>query len=93
MRYSITSSNLRNFQRIGKNVSIGKNGILNPLGILHTTKFLALEEALNIYMDYLMCWCLLKQTTCEMKALQVQALHFNVYIQQWLHEEQGAKFM
>ena len=31
---------------------------------------------------------LLRQTTCEMEALQVQ-----VYIQQWLHDYQGAKFM
>ena len=29
-----------------------------------------------------------KQTTCEMKTLQVQ-----VYIQQWFHDEKGAKFM
>ena len=29
-----------------------------------------------------------KQTTCEMKTLQVQ-----VYIQQWLQDEQGAKFI
>ena len=29
-----------------------------------------------------------KQTTCEVKALRVQ-----VYIQQWFHDEQGAKFI
>ena len=44
MRYSITSSNLRNFQRIGKNVSIGKNGILNPLGILHIQQIFGLRR-------------------------------------------------
>ena len=29
-----------------------------------------------------------KQTTCEMEAIQVE-----VYIQQWFHDEQGAKLM
>ena len=42
-----------------------------------TTKLMALGKAPNIYIDYLS-----RQTTCEMK----------VYIQQWFHDEQGAKF-
>ena len=29
-----------------------------------------------------------KQATCEMKALQVQG-----YIQEWFHDERGAKFI
>ena len=37
---------------------------------------------------YLLFDVLLKQTTCEMKTLQVE-----VYIQQWFHHEQGTKFM
>ena len=33
-------------------------------------------------------WCFTQVETQEMKALQLQ-----VYIQQWFHDEQGAKFM
>ena len=45
--------------------------------------------------EFLTFWCLYKisdvlskQKTCEMKALRVE-----VYIQQWFHDEQGAKLM
>ena len=64
--------------------SIGKNGILNPLRILCIQQtFWSLIKTLN---ESMACVVLHKQTTCEMKTLQVQ-----VYIQQWFYEEQGAK--
>ena len=85
MRYSITW-NLRIYQRIVKTMfPTVKNGILNPLGILRILQnfWLFDPECLYKISDVLS-----QQTTCEMKALQVQA-----YIQQWFHDEQGAKFM
>ena len=54
---------------------LGKNKFNSIGNSAHTTEFLTFR-------------CLLKQTTCRMKALQVQ-----VYIQQWFHDEQGGKFM
>ena len=59
----------------------------------YITKPLALAKALNKYVDYwiYIYWLfdvLPKQTTCEMKAFQVQ-----LYIQQWFLEEKEVKFM
>ena len=50
------TSNLRIYQRIGKNMfSAGKNWILNTLGILCIPQnFFALGKVINIYINYLM---------------------------------------
>ena len=86
MRYSITS-NLRVYQRIGKNMfSPGKSWILNTLRILSIPQnFWSRKGPEYLYQLFDV---LPKQTTCEMKALHV----IQVYIQQWFHDEQGAKF-
>ena len=50
MRYSISTSNLRIYQRIGNNMfSVGKNFEHNGNSV-HTEESLALGNALNIYM-------------------------------------------
>ena len=68
MWYSITS-NLRIYQRIGKNMfSIGKNGVLNPLGILHISQSRMFGLRKDPEYLYQLSDVLPKQT-CEMKAL------------------------
>ena len=51
---------------------------------VNTVEFLVLVKALN--KDNELFVVLLKQTTCEMKTLQV-------YIHEWFYEERGAKFI
>ena len=85
MRYSIIS-NLRIYQRIGKTCF--------PLGKIEfwtLWEFCVYHIIFGIWKGceylYQLFDVLPKQTTCEMKALQVQ-----VYIQQWFDDEQEAKF-
>ena len=55
MGYSISITNLRIFQRIGKNMfSTAKNVILNIGNSVNTMEFLALGKALNTFINYLM---------------------------------------
>ena len=53
---------------------------------VHTTVFLASGKGFEY--SYWLFDLLPKQTTCEMKVLQVQ-----VFIQHWFYDEQRAKFM
>ena len=47
--------NLRIYERFGKSMFfIGKNGILSPLEIQHTTEILGIGKVFNIYAEYLM---------------------------------------
>ena len=72
---------------IGKNIfSVKKNRILNPEQTLRNHKIFSLKESPEYL--YWLFHVLSKQITGEMKTLQVQ-----VYIQQWFHDEQGAKFI
>ena len=64
--------------------STGKNWILNALGILCTLKNFCYTKGPE-YLYQLPFNVLPKQTTCEMKVLQV-------CIQQWFHDEYEAKF-
>ena len=80
MRYFISS----NFQNLSMNwenyVFHWKKWNFEPItNSVHTAEIKTLNESME-------CVVLHKQTTCEMKTLQVQ-----VYIQQWFYEEQGAK--
>ena len=76
MRYSITS-NVRIYQRIGKKMfSNGRSGILNSLGIVSIPQNFGFRKGPEFL--YWLFDVLPKQTTCEMKALQV-------YSQQWFY--------
>ena len=69
MRYSVIS-NLRIYQSIGKNMfSAGKNLILNRLGILSIPQNFWPRKGPEYL--YQLFDVLPKQTTCEMKPLQV----------------------
>ena len=73
MTYYSTSSNLRIYRRIGKNVFHWEKLNFEHIGnSVYTTEFLALQSALNNCIDYLMFY----PNRCQIKALQVQ-----VYIQ------------
>ena len=75
MRYSITS-NLRSFQRIKKNrFSTGKNWISNTSRILCIPQNFWPRKGLEYL--YQLFDVLPKETTCEMKALQVYKVTFN----------------
>ena len=73
---------IQKYKELGKNMFfIGKKSILNSLGILPIPQ--------NFWTKKVWPFDVLpKQTTCEIKAFQVQD-----YIQQWFHDEQGAKFL
>ena len=66
--------------------SIGKNWILNTLGVLCITQNFDIKKDHEYLYRLFGVWP--KQVTCEMRAIQGQN-----YIQQYFHDEQGAKFM
>ena len=53
---------------------------------MHSTEFLALRKALNIYINCLMFY------QADILWNESTSSRIKVYIQQWFHDEQGAKF-
>ena len=87
-RYSISTSYLRIYQRIGKNMfSIGKNWNLNTLGILCILQNFWHQERPWIFISTI--WCF---TQADNMWNESTSSSIKVYIKKWFHDEQEAKF-